>query len=70
MKEYKTTWCDMSKFSRDEANYMLEHNGKAAEYPDPEVPDGDGWELVGGPTFENNFMIWTWVREVGDALDA
>lgn len=51
MTEYKTTWADML-LREDET------------FPDPEAPKGDRWELIGGPTFQANFMIWTWRRTV------
>jgi hypothetical protein len=64
MIEYKTTWTGMPEHNRTETNYRLERGGTFQRYPDPEVPEGDGWELVGSPTFDDDYMIWTWRREV------
>ena len=52
LKEYKTT--------SEIYNYY-----SPADFPNPSVPHGDGWEMCGSVITDTR-LIWFWVREVED----
>ncbi len=63
MIEYKTTY---SSFSLERAYHDYTEGGYSTDpesIPDPVVPDGDGWEMVGS-TADRSVLFWFWKRIV------
>lgn len=63
MYEYKTTFASFAL-----EGVWTEHSGRGyftnpAEIPDPVVPEGDGWEMVGS-TADRSMLFWFWRRKV------